>query len=68
MQIWKRHSTKDILNSLKGEVAKAHNEIQCAERDLHKAQGRLQFALSGIKHLTEDREYTLVEKDKDIRK
>lgn len=65
MQIWKRHSTKDILNSLKGEVAKAHNEIQCAERDLHKAQGRLQFALSGIKHLTEDREYTLVKKDKE---
>jgi hypothetical protein len=57
MQIWKKHSTKEVLNSLKAEIAKAHNEIQCAEKDLVKAKGRLQFALSGIKHLTEGREY-----------
>ncbi len=67
MQIWERHSTKAILKSLEGEVAKAHNEIRCAEKDLNKAQGRLQFALSGIKHLTEGREYLKVEDNKDIK-
>lgn len=53
MQIWENHSTTDILSSLVAEIAKAQNEIRCAERDLNKAQGRLQFALSGIKHLTD---------------
>jgi len=53
MQIWNNHPTKDILSSLTAEIAKAHNEIRCAEKDLTKAQGRLQFALSGIKHLTD---------------
>mgnify|MGYP003144437529 FL=1 len=51
MQIWKNHSTQEILKSLEAEVAKAQNEIKCAEKDLVKAQGRLQFALSGIHHL-----------------
>jgi len=53
MQIWEKHSTKDILSSLTAEIAKAQNELRCAERDILKAQGRLQFALSGIKHLTD---------------
>jgi len=51
MQIWDQHSPKEVLKSLEGEVAKAQNEIKCAERDLNKAQGRLQFALSGLHNL-----------------
>ena len=51
MQIWDQHSPKAVLKSLEGEVAKAQNEIKCAERDLNKAQGRLQFALSGLHNL-----------------
>lgn len=55
MQIWKNHSTPEILKSLEAEIAKAQNEIRCAERDLNKAQGRLQFALSGL-HNLQDRD------------
>ena len=51
MQIWDQHSLQEVLKSLEGEVAKAQNEIKCAERDLNKAQGRLQFALSGLHNL-----------------
>ena len=31
-------------------------DIKCASGDLYKAQGRLQFCLSAIKHLNEDRD------------
>lgn len=55
MQIWKNHSSQEILKSLEAEIAKAQNEIRCAERDLNKAQGRLQFALSGL-HNLQDRD------------
>ena len=51
MQIWDKHTPKDILTSLKGEVAKAQNEIKCAEKDIIKAQGRLQFCLSALHNL-----------------
>lgn len=56
MQIWKNHTTKNILTSLNAEIAKAQNEIKCAKGDLEKAQGRIQFAQSAIKHLIEDRD------------
>lgn len=56
MQIWNRHSIQEILKSLNAEVAKAQNEITCAKGDVQKAQNRLQFCLSAIKHLTEDRD------------
>lgn len=51
MQIWNEHNPAEILQSLEAEIAKAQNEIKCAERDLNKAQGRLQFALSGLHNL-----------------
>lgn len=56
MQIWDKHTTKEILNSITGEVAKAQNELNCAKRDIDKASGRIQFCLSAIKHLTENRD------------
>ena len=55
MQIWNNHSRAEVLKSLESELAKASREIKCAEADLKKAQGRLQFALSGI-HNLKDRE------------
>jgi len=55
MQIWNNHTPTEILKSLEGEVAKAQHEIKCAEKDLLKAQGRLQFALSGL-HNLQDRD------------
>jgi len=55
MQIWNNHKTPEVLKSLEAEIAKAQNEIRCAEKDLSKAQGRLQFALSGL-HNLQDRD------------
>ena len=55
MQIWKNHSIQEILKSLEGEIARAQNEIKCAKKDIEKAQGRLQFALSGL-HRLKDRD------------
>ena len=51
MQIWRNHSTQEILKSLEAEIAKAQNEIKCAEKDITKAQGRLQFCLSALHNL-----------------
>ncbi len=56
MQIWKNKTIPEILKSLEAEMAKATNEINCANGDIYKAQGRLQFCLSAIKHLKENRE------------
>ena len=53
MQIWETKTTQEILKSLNAEVAKAQNEIKCASGDIYKAQGRLQFCLSAIKHLND---------------
>lgn len=51
MQIWSNHSHTEILKSLEAEIAKAQNELTCAHKDINKAQGRLQFALSGLHNL-----------------
>ena len=56
MQIWKNKTIPEILKSLEAEMAKATNEINCANGDIYKAQGRLQFCLSAIKHLNDNRE------------
>lgn len=57
MEIWKNKSTKEILQSIEPEIAKAQNEIKCAQGDLTKAQSRLAFSLSAIHNL----------KDRDIK-
>jgi len=51
MEIWKKRSTKEILQSIEPEIAKAQNEIKCAEGDVRKAQSRLAFILSAIHNL-----------------
>jgi division protein CdvB (Snf7/Vps24/ESCRT-III family) len=51
MKIWNNKSTKEILQSIEPEIAKAQNEIKCAEGDVRKAQSRLAFILSAIHNL-----------------
>ena len=41
MQIWDTKTTPEILKSLNAEVAKAQNEIKCANGDIYKAQGQI---------------------------
>ena len=61
MQIWDNHSTVEILKSIEQELAKAQNEIKCANADITKATNRLSFTISGLhslkkRHLTKDME------------
>jgi len=51
MKIWNNKSTKEILQSIEPEIAKAQNEIRCAEGDIRKAQNRIAFILSAIHNL-----------------
>lgn len=45
MDILDRKSDHELLASLLAEVAKARNELTCAQRDLDKASNRLNFLL-----------------------
>jgi hypothetical protein len=45
MDILDSKSNKELLSSLLAEVAKAQNEINCARRDIDKAQSRLKFLI-----------------------
>lgn len=46
MDILDSKNDKDLLLSLLAEVAKATNELKCAQADLQKAQSRLGFVLA----------------------
>ena len=45
MNVLDHKSDKELTQSLIGEIAKAKNEIACAEADIKKAKGRLQFLI-----------------------
>ena len=49
-------TNSELLKSLLAEVAKASNEIKCAQGDLVKAQGRLQFTLAVLNTLINRKE------------
>lgn len=49
------YNTKDLLQSLEAECAKALNEIKTAQHDIDKANSRLRFILAVI-HILKDRE------------
>jgi septal ring factor EnvC (AmiA/AmiB activator) len=57
MQIWKEKTIPEIIKSMEMEIAKAKNELRCAEKDMSKAQNRIAFTLSAIHNL----------KDRDIK-
>lgn len=53
MDLLDSKSNKELYDSLLAEVAKATNELRCSERDIKKAQGRLQFAILALNTLIE---------------
>lgn len=53
MQIWDNKTIPEILKSMEQEIAKAQNELRCAERDVRKAQNRIAFTLSAIHNLND---------------
>ena len=52
MKIWSNHTTMEISKSMEMEIAKAKNELKCAEGDIAKANNRIAFCLSAIHNLT----------------
>ena len=46
MQILDSKTDRELLKSLLAEIAKASNEIRCAQTDLTKAQSRLSFLIA----------------------
>lgn len=57
MEILDKLSDEELTQTLIAEIAKATNEIKCAQADLNKAQSRLKFLLV-VAH-------TLIERQKD---
>lgn len=45
MDVLDKKSDLELLQSLLAEMAKANNEIKCAQADLNKAQNRMKFLL-----------------------
>jgi hypothetical protein len=45
MDMLDKKSDLELLQSLLAEMAKANNEIKCAQTDLNKAQNRIKFLL-----------------------
>lgn len=53
MDILETKSNHELYESLLAEIAKSSNEIKCAQRDVNKALGRLQFAVMALNTLIE---------------
>lgn len=45
MDIVDSKTTEELLRSLIAEIAKANNEVNCAQTDVKKAKNRLTFAI-----------------------
>lgn len=56
MDIVQKKSSKDLLQSLLAEAAKCKNEISCAQNDIKKARGRLDFVLVLVNELINRKE------------
>jgi hypothetical protein len=49
--IFDEKTDQELLESLLAEVAKASNEMRCAQRDINKATGRIQFAVMALNNM-----------------
>jgi len=55
MDLLSNKTDKELLQSLIAEIAKATNEIRCAQGDIEKAQSRIKFLLV-LSHILIDRQ------------
>ena len=53
MDMLDRKNTQELCHSMLAEVAKARNELNCAQRDIEKAQSRLSFVIAIVNRLIE---------------
>ena len=56
MDLLDQKTDHQLLQSLLAEVAKATNELRCAQGDVTKSQSRLQFALVLLNKMIERKE------------
>lgn len=56
MDLIEKKSTQDLLRSMLAEVAKAKNELACAQMDIKKATNRLGFSLLVLNKLINRKE------------
>jgi hypothetical protein len=56
MDLIDQKTDDELVKSLLAEVAKATNELRCAQADVTKAQSRLQFALVLLNKMIERQE------------
>lgn len=56
MDLLKTKSDLELLQSLIAEIAKAQNEIRCAQGDIQKAQSRIRFLLAVANEMIERQE------------
>ena len=56
MDLIDQKTDNELVKSLLAEVAKATNELRCAQADVTKAQSRLQFALVLLNKMIERQE------------
>jgi hypothetical protein len=54
--IFDEKTDQELLESLLAETAKASNEMKCAQRDINKATGRIQFAVMALNNMINRRE------------
>jgi len=51
MEIVQDKENRELITSLLAEIAKSKNEVTCAQTDIHKALGRLNFSLVMLNEL-----------------
>jgi hypothetical protein len=56
MDVLDSKSSEELARSLLAEVAKASNELRCAQGDVNKAQARLQFCIAVINSMIQRQE------------
>ena len=54
MQMWDNLTPADIIKTLEQELAKAQNELKCAEADINKSRSRIAFLLTAVHYLKKD--------------
>jgi len=57
MDMLDKKTETELLNSILAEIAKAANEIKCAQNDIEKAQSRIRFCTM-LTHKLIDRQET----------
>tara|TARA_R110000868_G_scaffold291803_2_gene552357 strand:+ start:5903 stop:6076 length:174 start_codon:yes stop_codon:yes gene_type:complete len=51
MDVLKKKTDSELVNSLLAEASKARNELSCSEADIKKANGRMSFVIALLNEL-----------------